>query len=77
MGTAWARHAMCESALRWLILWIYFKGLFYLLHVTKLFMKVKSTNIEEMDVEERKADLAFLVFVTRHLNSHNKELHGN
>jgi hypothetical protein len=29
-----------------------------------------------MNVEEWKTDLAFLVFVTRHLNSLNKELHG-
>ena len=33
-------------------------------------------NIEEIDVEARKTDLAFLVFETCHLNSFNKELHG-
>jgi hypothetical protein len=44
--------------------------------VTKLFTEVKSINIEEMGVEEWKVDLTFLVFVTRHLNSLNKELHG-
>jgi hypothetical protein len=37
---------------------------------------VKSINIEETDVEEWKTDLAFLVFVSRHLNSLNKELLG-
>jgi hypothetical protein len=39
-------------------------------------MEVKSINIEEMDVKEWKADLAFLVFVTCRLNSLNKEQHG-
>jgi hypothetical protein len=39
-------------------------------------MEVKSINIEVMDVEELKADLAFLVFVACRLNSLNKELHG-
>lgn len=47
-----------------------------LLNVTKLFTEVKSTNIAEANVEEWKTDLVFLVFVTRHLNSLNKELHG-
>ena len=46
------------------------------MNMTKLFTEVKSTNIEETDVEEWKTDLAFIVFVTRHLNSLNKELHG-
>jgi hypothetical protein len=33
-------------------------------------------NIEEIDVEDWKTDLAFLVLVTYHLNSFNKEPHG-
>jgi hypothetical protein len=52
------------------------KGLFYLLNATKLFAEEKSINIEGIDVEDWKTDLAFLVFVTCHLNSLNKQLHG-
>jgi hypothetical protein len=46
------------------------------LNVTKFFTEENSIVIEEINVEECKTDLAFLVFVTRHLNSLNKEPHG-
>jgi hypothetical protein len=59
---------------RWLSQGSVLKQFYDLLNEIKLFMKKKGRNTEEQNDEGQKTNPAFLVDVTGHLNSLNKEL---
>jgi hypothetical protein len=57
-------------------MWNCFARIIICVECDEIFHGGKQQDIEEINVVECKTDLAFIVFVTRHLNRLNKEPHS-